>query len=264
MKRQKHFQQEQIYQRLEERNFQHFIKPLYIYHQEEVFPYIHEKNYRNEEKAIDMMHVLSLLQNKTTFYKEISLDEMKEFYEEKKGKINYLIAYYQDLEELFFKEVFPSPTVYLLQRNLSLLFSSLFFAKETLEEWYQLISSKKYQRQVLVHHRYELSHLLEGETPLLVSLDEMTYGSPVEDFVYFMQKHCLELEMTSLYQLYQQKYPYQKEEFLLLSLLLAIPPQLKLDASYQTTVLMATAFQKMNCCREFLLKQNERHQHEHK
>lgn len=265
LKKQKRYHQEKVYQQLEERGFSHFLKPLQrLDTKEEVFPFIEEKKYYPEEKAIDMMHVLSLLQNKTTYYKDFSLDEMKQIYEEIKSKINYLFAYYQDLEEIFLKEVFPSPCVYLFQRNISLLFSSLLFAQQNLEEWYQMISERKQCRFVLVHHKFCLSHLLEGEIPLLISLDQLKEGLPIEDMIFFINEHCLEQNIDHLFKIYQQKYPYTKDEFLLFACLLSLPPKIEMNHDqYHSCVTLSTTFQKMNQIRLFLLKQNERYQKHH-
>ncbi len=262
IKKPKCFSKEKIYSSLEERGFQNFLKPITTLDtKEEVFPYIVEKHYQPEEKAIDMIHVLSLLQNKTTFYKKVCLDDIKRIYEENQARITYLIHYYQDLELLFLKEVYPSPLVYLFQKNISLLFSSLFFAQEALENWYKIISNKKNYRLVFVHHAFSLSHLLEADHPLLIHLDEMSKGLPIEDMLYFIKEHCLEQDIDHLFEIYQQKYPYYEEEYYLFACLLALPPKIEIHQhDYESCVSLTIIFSKMNQIRLFLLKQNEKYQ----
>lgn len=252
------FKNEDIYEMLEDRGFHHFLKPIERLEQEEIFLYFPEKHYQIEEKAIDMIHVLSLLQNKTTFYQEIILDEVKEFYEAKSKELTDLFCYYENLETCFLKEVYPSSSIYLFQRNLSLIFSSLSYAKERLEKWYQAVTLKKHIRKVLVHHCFELSHFLDGKTPYLLSLSQMDYGSPVTDLVYFIQTHCLELDISSLYSIYQKTYPFTKEEQLLFSFLLALPPKLEVLSTYQGTVLLSRNLNKLKKCFLFLLEEDKR------
>ena len=193
------FKNEDIYEMLEDRGFHHFLKPIERLEQEEIFLYLPEKHYQIDEKAIDMIHVLSLLQNKTTFYQEIILDEVKEFYEAKSKELTDLFCYYENLENCFLKEVYPSSSIYLFQRNLSLIFSSLSYAKEKLEKWYQAVTLKKHIRKVLVHHRFELSHFLDGKMPCLLSLSQMDYGSPVTDLVYFIKRLILLPKKNNFY-----------------------------------------------------------------
>lgn len=263
IKKRKRYDQEVVYKLLEERGFPHFLKPIEtLQEMEEVFPYLDERKLNPQEKAIDMMHVLSLLQNKTTFYKEVCLDEVKDIYEKTKEKIFYLQVYYGDLEERFFKEVYPSPSVYLLQRNFSLLFESLMIASQMLEKWYEIIIEKSRYRTVLVHRKFELSHLLEVDIPRLVSLDALDYGLPIDDFLYFFNCHCLEQDMETLFAIYQQKYPYTKEEFYLFACFLLIPPKITFqDTVYQDCLFLSKVFRKMYKVRTFLLKQNEKYEH---
>ncbi len=262
LKKQKKYDQENVYTILEERGFAHFLKPITtLASKEEVFPFIEEKHYHSQEKAIDMMHVLSLLQNKTTFYQEISLDEIKKIYEETKKEILYLYDYYQDLEERSFKEVYPSPSVLLFQKNITLLFESLAYANEMLEKWYEEINRKKRYRKVLVHHKFILPHLLEADIPRLISLDELEYGLPIEDFITFFKKHCLEQDMESLFAIYQQKFPFTKEEYLLFSSQLTLPPKLDIfKTSLASCCFLSKEFQKMEEIRTFFLQQNQKHQ----
>ena len=44
----------------------------------EVYPYIKEVNLTLEERAIDIIYLISILHNKTTFYKNMDLDKIKE------------------------------------------------------------------------------------------------------------------------------------------------------------------------------------------
>ena len=54
-----------------------------------VFQYVEEVNMPVEQKALDMMELVALLHNKTTYYKEITEDKYKEIYDNLKNNIIY-------------------------------------------------------------------------------------------------------------------------------------------------------------------------------
>ena len=86
----------------------------------EVTDYIEEINFPIEEKAQEAIYLLSILHNKTTFYKNISLDEVKCFYEEHIEKINGVRNHIDNLCHLYDEDLFLSPSRYLFLRNITL------------------------------------------------------------------------------------------------------------------------------------------------
>ena len=45
----------------------------------EIYPYIEDVYEPREQKAMDMVHLLSLLHSKTTFYGEVDIDKNKKY-----------------------------------------------------------------------------------------------------------------------------------------------------------------------------------------
>ena len=64
---------------------------------------------------MDMVHLLSLLHSKTTFYREVDIDKNKKIYEDIVNDIDYLNNYYNELISLIEKDVYMSPSYYLMQ-----------------------------------------------------------------------------------------------------------------------------------------------------
>lgn len=99
----------------------------------EIYPYIDDIYEPREQKAMDLTHLLSLLHSKTTFYREVDIDKNKEIYEEIVNEVDYLNDYYNSLISSIEKEVYMSPSSYLIARNTNIIFSSIYYAKDNIE-----------------------------------------------------------------------------------------------------------------------------------
>lgn len=231
IKQKKRMDKSNIYQYLLSRNFDCFPRPVNDINQDgyEIFPYVPEFTMPKEQKAVDLMYLMSLLHNKTTFYKEVDLDDIKNFYEETSSKLHYLEQYYLDLQNAIENNVYMSPSEYLLMRNISRIYSAIYFCKNALEHWYQLILNKKNQRYVMTHNQLELDHFIKSEHPYLISWDRAKIDLPIYDFYHFYKRHYYDLDFISLLQIYESKYPLLEEEKTLLFLLLSIPDKIVLE-----------------------------------
>ena len=76
------------------------------------------------------MHLISLLHSKTAYYKEIDYDEYKNIYENLNNKIDYIYNYYLDVINMIESKIYMSPSEYLLARNISKIFSCIYFCKK--------------------------------------------------------------------------------------------------------------------------------------
>ena len=69
---------------------------------------------------MDLIYLLSLLHSKTTFYREVDIDHNKEIYETTINNLDYLNNYYTNLITSIEKEVYMSPSSYLIARNINI------------------------------------------------------------------------------------------------------------------------------------------------
>lgn len=191
-----------------------------------IYPYIDEIDIPKGEKAIDLVNILALLHNKTTFYRQVVLDDVKELYENLNKKIDNLYRYYYDLQDIIEQRVYMSPEQYLLIRNMSLFYSSLNFSKDKLNKWYQLKLQQKKERVVLLHNKPTLDHILINERKQLISWNDCRRDIPIYDFLYFYKNNYLTVDMSSLFELYQSKFYYTKDEYLLFLTLITIPEKI--------------------------------------
>lgn len=192
-----------------------------------VFEYIEDAPSPKEQKALDLMSLVSNLHNKTSYFKEVSEDNYKEIYENIDANIQYRKESYERIYEEGFREKYMSPSVYSFMRHSSKLFAALDFAKKELDDWYELVKPLKRQRVALVHNKLELSHYIKGEKEALISWETSKIDTPILDLVHFYQKEYFDLDFDSLLHKYFETYPLKEEEKKLFFILISLPPELE-------------------------------------
>jgi hypothetical protein len=229
LKRRKEPDSINIYRYLLSRDF-HNILEEYNNDRDDYYitPYIDNIETPDEQKADDLALLMGILHAKTVFYKEIDLDKIKEIYESLTLKINSTKYYYQTLEDIIINDIYMAPSCYLLIRNISLIYNSLNYALQELEEWYDIISERKRERVVVVHNNLLTEHLLQGDNDYLISWDKAKLDSPIYDFYYFFMNNDYTYDYLTLFELYESKFPLMIEEKKLLYVLLSIPERISI------------------------------------
>lgn len=264
IKKKKRDDKKEIYDYLLSRNFSFFLYPENDPKNDyEIYSYIEEVNTVKEEKAKHLIDVMTELHIRTTTYKEYSLDEIKEIYEDMKRKIKDLTIYYNSLEDKFSDSIYPSPYELLFLTNVSKIYNSLEYADILLEEWYKYVTKNKKRRICLIHNHLSLEHFLDNRDPKLINFNYSKYDSPVYDFVSFYKSNYYNLDMTSLFNSYQYRYLYNKEELLLLFINIIIPSkiELKKNISYNT-IIIHKLIDYIDITRDFILKEQQKYQKE--
>lgn len=255
---------ERIYDYLKNRRFYNYLAVVDYNNEYEVYPYVTEKKLAREDKAIDLVHTLSLLHIKTTTYQNTDLDKVKEIYEKNQANISYLNNYYYDLQDYIESKVYMSPADYLLIRNISRIYKSLNFSKVMLEKWYNEKQKSKKERNVFLHNNITLDHFLEDENNYFINWTKSYKGIVIYDFLNFYQNEYLKLEMTSLFEIYQSKYKYTKDEYFLFLALLSIPFKVEFTKSnYINTLKVNNLINYIESVETFTLKENEKYQKTH-
>jgi len=194
----------------------------------EITDYIEEIEVPKEEKAMEAIYLISMLHNKTTFYKNISLDEVKCFYEEHINKIKDIRNYIDNLCYMYDNNLFPSPSEYIFLRNVTLLYNSLDYSKHYINKWYEIMKNKSSRRIVMNHNNLDLSHLLIGKNPYLINWNNAILAPPVVDLCTFFKKNYQDINIQSLLGVYTSKYQLLQEEYFLLFALLLLPEKIEL------------------------------------
>lgn len=220
----------QIYDYLDSRNFNYYPQIISGRNDEyQITKYIDDINIPNEQKALDMIDLVSLLHNKTTHYKEADDDDYKKIYEDIKNNIEYLYSYYNDTMTLIESKVFMSPSEYLLARNISKIYESLGYCNTEIDSWYKLVKDKKKQRLVVLHNNLSLDHFIRSDIPYLISWDKSKIDIPIFDLYKLYRNHSLDFPFSELLKRYEKDYPLSEEERKLLFILMALPDKLELN-----------------------------------
>lgn len=220
----------ELYKYLQSRSFDYFPKLIDSSRKDvNVFEYVSGADMPSEQRAEDLVDLVSLLHNKTSYFKEVSEDKYQEIYENVLGNINHLNEYYNSIYEIYFLEEFLSPDKYLLMRNIYKIFASLGFCESELNNWYDLVKEEKKQRVSIVHNNLETNHFIKGDKDYLISWDNAKVDTPILDLINFYKKEYFNYDFSVLLKSYLTKYSLSEAELKLFFIIISIPPKIELS-----------------------------------
>lgn len=220
-----------LFKYLESRSFPYFPNLINNDERYDIYEYIEDVNLPREQRALDMMYVISILHYKTTYYKDIDEDEIKAMYEDVLNKIDYIYNYYNDLIAVIECKIYMSPSEYLIARNISKIFQTIVFCRREIDSWYDIVKSKHKKRVVTLHNNLDIDHLIENQNLYLLSWEKSKQDIPIYDLLDFYKRYALEFDFTELFKTYESKYKLLSEEKKLLFVLMSIPDVITLDNS---------------------------------
>lgn len=215
-----------IYKYLLSRNFEYFPKVIDSNEDSTIYEFVDDAKYDNEQRAFDLIHTIALLHSKTTYYKDVDIDEYKKIFEETMEKINYIYNYYMDVINIIESKIYMSPSEYLIARNISKIFSCIYFCKNELEQWYEIVKNEKRKRVVTLHNNLKLDNIIRNKSVYLIGWEYSKIDSPIYDFINFYNKYALYFDFRSLLNEYERIFPFKEEEKKLLSVLISIPSKI--------------------------------------
>ena len=224
-----------IYHYLDDRSFKYYPKIVNKVDDDYLITeYIKEEDTTDRTKIEDMIDLTALLHNKTTFYKKVDVADKKEIYEDTMKKINDIFKYYDSyMVDIESKEIY-SPSEYLLAVNISIIFSSLYKAKERLDSWYENIKDKDKVRYVINHNNLDVSHFIKSDNKYLTSWDKASIGLPIYDLYNLFTKKMYDYDL--ILDSYTSSYPLPDYEKELLLIFLLIPHKIEKEDEYDKVV----------------------------
>jgi len=216
---------------LKTRSFNYMPKTINNpYDNYQITEYIEDYDIPKEQKILDMILLVSLLHSKTTHYKEVDINDYEKIYEDLDSNIEYLFSYYDDLMTIIESKVYPSPSEYLLSRNISMVYYAINTAKEKLSHWHNLINEKRKQRNVVLHNNLKLDHFIRNKNSYLISWNKAKIGSPVFDLYKLYKNHALDFDFSDILEEYEKHYPLAEDEKELLFILILLPEKIEFNA----------------------------------
>lgn len=218
----------ELFSYLKSRNFHNFPKLIDESRNDvNVYEYIESVAMPEEQKALDLIEVISNLHNKTTYYKTVTEDDFKEIYDTIKSNIVYLKQEYNIFYEEIKKEKYMSPSHYSLIRNIYKVFSALDFVEAQLEEWFLLVKDQTKKRVSYVHNNLNLDHYIKNDEDYLISWEKYRVDSPLIDLVKFYKSDYLKIHFSVILSKYFEKVSLSEDEKKLFFLLISLPPKIE-------------------------------------
>ena len=213
-----------IYKYLLSRDFLFFPEMLSLKNSNyDMYEYIPEIKEDKEQKIEDLIVIIAKLHNKTSYLREIDLDEIKSIYESIKKEIDKTKDFYIKINDLIDKEVFLSPPEYLLIRNISLIYYALNLANNYIDDWYRTIINEKSIRVSLLHNNISIEHLIINEDKYLISWDKAYFDNPIYDIEGIYRKYYASIEFANALRIYEKNNKLNCLEYKLLVARLLIP-----------------------------------------
>lgn len=221
LKENKH--KDNIYRYLKSRNFNYLPSMITNIDEEYIITkYEDDIDMPLEQKVNDMVDLLSLLHNKTSFYKEIDNDEYKKIFEDINNNIAYLDSYYNDMITIIESKVYMSPSEYLLARNITKVLYRLERLKKETELWFDSVKDKNKIRNVVLHNNLDISHFIKNENSFFINWDKSKIDMPIFD-LYKLYLRNDGYDFIEVLNRYEERYPLLEEERNLLMILIRLP-----------------------------------------
>ena len=217
---------ENLFNYLLNRNFTNF--PSFIHQNKEynISKYIENTSEPLNQKYEDLIALIASLHNKTSYFKNISIDKYKEIYENiKNNLINEEIEYEKYYKE-FFKQIYPSPSMQIFQTSYSKIKKTFYFCHKELEKWYEIIKTKNKIRVVLLHNNLKIEHLIKNKIDYLISWDNYKFDTPILDIYNLYKNEYDKTNFDILLTKYIKLFPLLDHELKLLFILISIPPEI--------------------------------------
>ena len=218
-----------LFKYLKSRGFDYFPEIIYQTKNYDVYKYINDVEIPKYERANDIIKLITLLHNRTTFYKEIDDNTYKELYENITNNLNYLYNYYDDMANIIEQEEYMSPSNYYFIRNINKVFNMISYAKQEIEKWYSIIEEKKRIRMVNIHNNLSLDHYLLSDKPYLISWHKSKKDLPIFDLINLYKKYYKEFDFCELLKNYEANYRLLPEERILFFALISIPDKIEFN-----------------------------------
>ena len=197
---------------LNSKGFYNYLNYIDKFDDKLIFQYIETNNIDIDEESSNLIEIVALMHKKTAFYKTITNNNIKKFFEEQIYKLDNLEEYYNELISKYEEEEYLSPSQYYFLRNSSLIFHSLKKSRIHLENWFNHTKDKKSERVCFIHGNLGLEHFLNSGNKYLISWNKAKNDINIFDLLIFYKKSYDTVSFKDLIDLYDSIFPLLPEE----------------------------------------------------
>lgn len=194
-----------------------------------VYEYIRDIDIPPEQKADDLISLVSNLHLKTLYFKEVREDKFKEIYDSILSNINFLEKYYSDMFSRFFKSKYMSPSEYIFMQNYYKLEGALVFCGGELDKWYENVKFEKKMRVSVVHSNLSIDHYLKSDKDAIISWENHKVDTPVLDLVNLYKNDKFKYGFSTVFESYLDRFSLNISEKKLFFILITLPEKLKFN-----------------------------------
>ena len=194
-----------------------------------VLEYQEDISIDDNQKAIDLINLVSLLHSKTSYFKNVPVDKYKEIYDNIKNNLTYVSNKYDEMFMEYLKVEYYTPHEYLFLRNYSLIYNAINYSNTKLDEWYSKIKDKTRERVALVHNNLQLDHIIKNKNDYLISWDSYTFDTPILDLYNLYKQEWNNIEFKEVIKTYNSNFSLLEEEKILLYILISIPYNITIE-----------------------------------
>ena len=209
-----------LFEYLNSRNFNKYPKIIDEYDNKYVYEYVKDVNMPINQKIVEEAKTLAELHYKTSYFKNIKIDDIKKIYEDIKSNIIYIEDYYNRLFDKALAEEYIRPSLYVLLINSSLIRSNISYLKRELEKWYKLVSTEDKIRVVYNHNNLNIDHFINNK---FISWDNYIVDSPVVDLINLYHNDYNKYDYSIFLKEYLKGYELLDYEKSLLFIMISIP-----------------------------------------
>lgn len=209
-----------LYNYLNNRNFNKYPQIIDEYDNNYVYEYLDDVEVPINQKMIDEAKTLAELHYKTSYFKNVKIDNFKEIYENISSNINYLESYYNNLFDKALSEEYIRPSLYILIINSSLIKANINFLKRELEKWYKMINDLDKIRVVYNHNNLSIDHFINNK---FISWDKFLVDSPVIDLINLYKNDYNKYDFSLFLNEYFKNFELLDYEKTLLFIMISMP-----------------------------------------
>ncbi len=205
--------------------------------EENLLEYVNKVDLPKEQYLEEMARELGNLHLKTSYDKNVTLDEILFIKDNIENNIKYLEQKYRLIIKEILLHEYMEPKEYLFIRNYYKIEEALDFCQRELNSWYDAIKDQNSVRVCLLHNNLSLEHFIVSESKnVFISFDHYRFDMPLLDLVKFYNDSKIYNEFSFFLRQYFKIIDYSKEERSLLFLLLSLPDNIELNDNMNTLV----------------------------